>query len=65
MAITLEPKPNHTNGKRFSMIEEIKEKSKQKLLAKPICFADWKKCWHKCIISEGGYFKGHKIVIDK
>ena len=24
-----------------------------------------KKRWHKCIISEGGYFEGDKIVIDK
>ena len=38
-------------GKRFATIEEIKEKSKQKLLAIPKnafqkCFEDWKKCWH-------------------
>ena len=57
-------------GKRFAMIEEIKEKSKQELLAVPKseiqkCFDDWKKRWHKCIISEGGYFEGVKIVIDK
>ena len=34
-------------------------KSKQELLAIPKnafqkCFEDWKKRWHKCIISEGG-----------
>ena len=57
-------------GKRFDKIEEIKEKSKQQLLATPKsafqkCFEDWKNCWHKFIISEGGYFKGDKIVIDK
>ena len=28
-------------------------------------FEDWKKCWHKCIISEVGYFEGDKIVIAK
>ena len=49
-------------GKRFATIEEIKEQSKQKLLAIPKCefrkcFEDWKKCWHKCITSEGGYFE--------
>ncbi|EFN69735.1 hypothetical protein EAG_10056, partial [Camponotus floridanus] len=22
------------------------------------CFEDWKKRWHKCIISEGDYFEG-------
>ena len=57
-------------GKRFATIDEIKEKSKQELLAIPKssfqkCFEDWKKCWHKCIISEGGYFEGDKIDIDK
>ena len=48
MAMTLKPKPNHLNGKHFATIEEIKEKSKQKLLAIPKrsfqkCFEDWKK----------------------
>lgn len=57
-------------GKRFATIEEIKEKSKQELLAIPKsafqkCFEDWKKRWHKCIISEGDYFEGDKIVIDE
>ena len=57
-------------GKRFPTIEEIKEKSKQKLLPIPKsafqkCFEDWKKRWHKCIVSEGGYFERNKIVIDK
>ena len=22
------------------------------------CFEDWKNRWHKCIVTEGGYFKG-------
>ena len=57
-------------GKHFVTIEELKEKSKQELFAIPKSvfqkgFEDWKKSWHKCIISEGGYFEGHKIVIDK
>ena len=57
-------------GKRSATIEEVKENSKQELLAISKsaiqkCFDYWKKCWHKCIISEGGYFKGDKIVIDK
>ena len=34
------------------MIGEVKEYSFQK------CFEDWKERWHKCIISEGGYFEG-------
>ena len=25
------------------------------------CFDDWKKCWHKCIISGGDYFEGDEI----
>ena len=29
------------------------------------CFEDLKKRWHKCIICEGGYFEGDKIVTDK
>ena len=42
------------------MIDEIKEKSIQNLLARI-----GKKRWHKCIIFEGGYIEGDKIVIDK
>ena len=63
-------KPNHPNGKRFATIEEIKEKSKQELLAIPKgafqkYFEEWKKRWNKCNISEGGYFEGDKRVINK
>ena len=52
-------------GKRFATIEEIKVKSKQELLAKPKnafqkCFKDWKERWQKCLIFEGGYFKGEQ-----
>ena len=28
------------------------------------CFVDWKKRWHKCIVSEGGYFEGDKKKIE-
>ena len=35
MVMTLKPKPDYPNGKHFAIIEEIKEKSKQKLLAIP------------------------------
>ena len=56
--------------KCFATMEEIKEKSKQKLLtltksAFQKYFENWKKCWHKCIICEAGYFEENKIVIDK
>ena len=59
-----------TKAMRFTMIEEIKEKSKHELLAIPNSvfqkyFKDWIKRWHKCIISEEGYYEGDKIVIDK
>ena len=55
-------------GKRFATIKEIKEKSKQKLLAISKStfqksFEDWKKCWHKGIISEGDYIEGDKIFL--
>ena len=50
-------------AKRFAMIEEIEEKSKQELLAIPKrafqkCFEYWKKCCQQCIIFEGRYFEG-------
>ena len=57
-------------GKRFVTIEEMEEKPKQELLAIPNsafqkCFEDWRKHWHKCFISEEGYFERVEIVIDK
>ena len=57
-------------GKRFDTIDELKKKSVEELKAIPInafkkCFEDWKKRWHKCIISEGDYFEGDKIDIDE
>ncbi|XP_014480147.1 PREDICTED: putative uncharacterized protein FLJ37770 [Dinoponera quadriceps] len=29
------------------------------------CFEDWKKRWHKCIISNGDYFKSDNINVDE
>lgn len=57
-------------GKRFATIDEIKSESKNELMAIPKsafqkCFEDWKKRWHKCIISEGDYFEGDKMDIDE
>ena len=43
--------------KRFAKIGEVKIRSD--------VFRGLKKRWHKFIISEGGYFVGEKIVIDK
>ena len=47
-------------------IEEVQAKSKKALKAIPEnefnkCFDDWKKRWHKCIISGGDYFEGDEI----
>ena len=39
-------------GNRFVTIEEIKEKSKQKLFGIPKRFEDWKKVRYKCTISD-------------
>ena len=57
-------------GVPLNMCEEIAEESKQEPLAMPNSafqkyFEDWKKCRHKCIITERGYFEGEKIIIDK
>ncbi|KAG5327273.1 GVQW3 protein, partial [Pseudoatta argentina] len=51
-------------------IEEIKTASKEELnkITKNDflnCFGDWKKRWHKCIISDGDYFEGDKIHIHE
>ena len=53
-------------GKRLATIDEIKSESKKELMTIPKsafqkCFEDWKKDWHKCIISEGDYFEGDKM----
>ena len=52
------PKPKTPmKGKCFARIEKIKEKSKLELLPIPKnafqkYFKDWKKCWHKSVISD-------------
>ncbi|KYN36545.1 hypothetical protein ALC56_09090 [Trachymyrmex septentrionalis] len=40
--------------------EELNKITKNNFLK---CFEDWKKRWHKCIISDGDYFEGDKIDI--
>ncbi|EGI59805.1 FLJ37770-like protein, partial [Acromyrmex echinatior] len=57
-------------GRRYATIEEIKTASKEELnkITKNDflkCFEDWKKRWHKCIISDGDYFEGDKIDIHE
>ncbi|KAG5308728.1 MOS1T transposase, partial [Pseudoatta argentina] len=54
-------------GRRYATIEEIKRASKEELnkITKNDflkCFEDWKKRWHKCIISDGDYFEGDKKI---
>ncbi|KYN11406.1 hypothetical protein ALC57_16419 [Trachymyrmex cornetzi] len=56
--------------RRFATIEEIKAASLEELKAIPKsafqkCFDDWKKRWHKCLVSEGDYFEGDNIILDE
>ncbi|CAH2098388.1 unnamed protein product [Euphydryas editha] len=55
-------------GRRYATIEDIKTASKEELtkIAKNDffkCFEDWKKRWHKGIISKGEYFVGDNIIL--
>lgn len=57
-------------GHRFDTIEEIKAESKKVLKAIPEkdysdCFEEWKKRWHKCILSAGDYFEGDEIDLEE
>ena len=57
-------------GRRFATIEEIKTESLRELKDIPKSayqkyFEDWKKRWHKCIISMGDYFNGDNIEIHE
>lgn len=57
-------------GRRCATIEEIKTTSKEglnKIIKNDFlkCFENWKKRWHKCIISDGDYFEGDNIDIYK
>jgi transposase len=54
-------------GRRFQMVEEIKEISLQDLRAIPQnmfqdAFQNWKKRWEQCINSRREYFEGDKSV---
>ena len=65
------PKIKRTlKGRRFTDIDDIKSASLKELKALPKiefkkCFEDWKKRWHKCIISNGDYFEGDNINVDE
>ena len=57
-------------GRRFTAIDDIKSALLKQLKAIPKiefekCFEDWKKRWHKYIISNGGYFEGDNINVDE
>ena len=60
-------------GRRFATFEEIKPESLREPYQKEAipksayqkCFEDWKKRWHKCIISEGDCFEGDNIEIHE
>ena len=65
------PKIKRTlKGRRFTAIDDIKSASLKEPKAIPKiefekCFEDWKKRWHKCIISNGDYFEGDNINVDE
>ena len=58
-------------GRRFATIEEMKTESLRELKVQKAksayqkCFEDWKKRWHKCLISAGDYFEGDSIEIHE
>ena len=57
-------------GNCFESIEDIQRESARALKAIPeedflACFEDWKKRWHKCIISGGDYFEGDEIDLKE
>ena len=57
-------------GRHFTAIDDIKSASLNQIKAIPKIefekrFEDWKKRWHKCIISNGDYFKGDNINVDE
>jgi len=57
-------------GHRFDTIEEIRTESLRALKAIPKidfnnCFENWKKRWHKCIVSGGEYFEGDEIDLEE
>lgn len=56
-------------GRRFESIKAIKQNSLRELKVIPQiefqrCFVNWKKRWHKCIVSNGDY-QGDQIDINK
>ena len=57
-------------GRCFTAIDDIKSASLKELKAIPKiefeeCFEEWKKRWHKFIISDGDYFEGDNMNVDE
>ena len=57
-------------GTRYSIRDEVMEKSKMALMAIPQtdhkkCFEDWINRWHKCVAVDGEYFEGDNIDYDE
>ncbi|CAK9816200.1 Mariner Mos1 transposase [Anthophora plagiata] len=57
-------------GHRFETVEEIQRESLRALKAIPEkdffgCFEEWKKRWHKCILSNGDYFEGDEVDLKE
>ena len=69
--VFLFPKIKRTlKGRCFTAIDDIRSASLKELKAIPKiefgkCFEDWKKRWHKRIISNGDYFEGDNINVDE
>jgi hypothetical protein len=50
-------------GNRFQDMEDIEQNTMMQLLVIPKtlsqkCFAQWKDCWNRCVVSKGDYFEG-------
>ncbi|UYV82676.1 hypothetical protein LAZ67_22000520 [Cordylochernes scorpioides] len=57
-------------GRKFQSIEEIEVESKKAMKAIPKtdyqrCFAVWKKRWLKCIATNGDYFEGENLNLER
>ena len=61
------PKIKRTSKARcFTAIDDIKSASLKELKVEfEKYFEDWKKRWHKCIISNGDYFEGDNVNVDE
>ena len=55
-------------GQHWEDVETIKQETTRKLKSLTAedfqgCFEQWKKRWDKCIVTNGEYFEGDKIIV--